>query len=160
MGGQEAYLAEKIPVYVQKVRGAATLEERMSHFLDLTRSILDAELEDFEVDRHVSTGRIYALLRNLAFEFTGNLHWHGWEGESRLKAYIADLKSRRPQATYTAVITDGLHFHVCRTEYDERDKDVALASIHGLNLVSPMMTPERALEDLRTLLSYLHQEQV
>ena len=103
----------------------------------------------------MSTGRVYALLGSLVFEFTGNLHWRGGEGESRLKTYIADLKSQRPQATYTAVITDGLHFHVYRPEYDESGRVVELASIHGLNLASPMMTPEQALQDLGTVLAYL-----
>ena len=155
MTGKEAYLAEKILDYVRTVSGTGNLEARLSHFMDLTRSIVGAEFDDFETDRRVSMGRVYASLGNLVFEFAANLHWHGWERESQLKAYIADLKSQRPQAAYTAIITDGLHFHVYRPGYDESGRVVELESIRGLNLASPMMTPEQALQDLDTVLTYL-----
>ena len=41
--------------------------------------------------------------------------------------------------------------------YDGTSGVVELEKTHGLNLVSPMMTPEQATHDLGVVLSYLHQ---
>ena len=155
--GQETPLSQKLREYVDTVRDTAGAEERRLQFLDLVRTVLGIPFSNFELRNEMYGGRMYALLGNLVFQVKANLHWQPKEAELQLKGYITELNSRGSQTNYIAIATDGLHFHVYRPRYDETSRVVELERIHGLNLVSPMMTPEQATNDLGIVLSYLHQ---
>ena len=160
MASQDTLVVQKLREYIDTVRETATLEEQRLKFSDLVRTVLGIPLGDLEVQSEMYGGQIYVLLGNLVLDFKRNLHWQPKDAELQLRRYIADLKSRRDQTAYIAIATDGLHFHVYRPQYDETGRLVELEKIHGLNLASPMMTPERAVRDLGMVLSHFHQERV
>ena len=109
--------------------------------------------DDFKLVSEVYAGRRYDLLGNLVFAFEGNLHWQIKESELRLHQYMADLKSRKPEADYFSMVTDGLHFHVYLPQYNEAGDVMRLEKIYGLNLPSPMTILEQATNDLGVILS-------
>ena len=158
MSGQESTLAQKLREYVETVRGTVSDDQRRRHFIDLVRSLLGVHLADFEVEKQVYKGRVDAPPVNLVFEFKLDIHWQREDAELQLKQHITDLKSRNPETTYTAIATDGLHFHVYVPHYDETGRVMKLENADGLNLDSPMMTSERAMHDLEVLLSHLRRE--
>ena len=158
MSGQEATSAQKFREYVETVRGTVSDNERLLYFMDLVRSLLGVHLVDFEVEKQVYQGRANAPPVNLVFEFKLDIHWQLEDAELQLKRHITDLKSRNPETTYTAIATDGLHFHVYIPHYDETGRVVKLENAAGLNLASPMMTSEQAVHDLKILLAHLRRE--
>ncbi len=93
------------------------------------------------------------------FEVKANLHWHQSDEELQIKQYITDLNFRKPQTNYVAIVTDGLHFHTSIPRYDETGRVVELEKVCGLNLDSPMSTPESAVQDLKVILSHFRREQ-
>ena len=157
MAGQETPLSQKLREYVDTVRDTAGPEERRLQFLDLVRTVLGLPLSNFELQNEMYGGRMYALLGNLVLEVKANLPWRPKEAQLQLEEYITELNSRRPQSNYIAIATDGLHFPIYTPRYDETGRVVELEKIHGLNLVSPMMTLEQATHDLGVVLSYPHQ---
>ncbi len=158
MASQETLVAQKLRAYIDTVRETASLEEQCLQFADLVRTVLGIPLGDSEVQSEMYGGQMYVLLGNLVFDFKRNLHWQPKDAELQLQRYIADLRSRRDQTDYIAIVTDGLRFHVYMPRYDETG--VELEKIHGLNLASPMMTPEWAMQDLGIILSHFRKEQV
>ncbi len=160
MASQETLVAQKLREYIDAVRETTSLEEQRLQFSDMVRTVLGIPLGDSEVQSEMYGGQMYVLLGNLVFDFKRNLHWQPKDAELQLRRYIADLKSRRDQTDYIAIATDGLHFHVYRSRNDETGRIVELEKIHGLNLASPMMTPERAVRDLGMILAHFRREQV
>ena len=153
MTNQETYLAAKLRDYIETTRGIAGPGERLDYFLDLVRDFVGLQPAEFNVDSEVYAGRDYALLGNLVFAFKGNLHWQSKDAELQLQQFMADLKSRRPEANYFAIVTDGLNFHVYLPQYSESGEVVRLEKAYGLNLTSPMATLEQATNDLGVILS-------
>ncbi len=156
MADQETSLAQKLRDYVDTVRSTDTLDKLRVHCMDLLLSLPDMQLADFKVEKDVYEGRVYTLLGNLVFDFERNLHWQLKDMEIHIKHYINDLQTRRPLTSYVVIATDGLSFHVYMPQYDESGKVMELEKIHGLNLASPMMTPERAMDELGMVFLKLH----
>ena len=119
--------------------------------INLVCAFLGMSATDFQVETY--SGQQFVLLANLVLEVKANLHWHQSNEELKTRQYIADLNSRKPQANYVAIVTDGLHFHTFIPRYDESGRVVELEKGCGLNLDSPLSTPESALQDLKTILS-------
>ena len=119
MASQETLVAQKLRAYIDTVRETASLEEQCLQFADLVRTVLGIPLGDSEVQSEMYGGQMYVLLGNLVFDFKRNLHWQPKDAELQLQRYIADLRSRRDQTDYIAIVTDGLRFHVYMPRYDE-----------------------------------------
>jgi hypothetical protein len=112
-------------------------------------------VRDLHIEKHEYEGRKYTVVGNLIFEFNRVMH-RGWgDPTESLKRCLANLKIQRGQAIFTAIATDGLSFHVYKPQFDEAGLVVEMEAIDGLNLASPMMTPERAQQDLGHILSHL-----
>ena len=158
MASQERLVEQKLQDYIEIVRETASLEEQCRQFSDLVRAVLGVRFGDSDVQSEVYGGQRYFLLENFVFDFKKNLHWQLKDAELQLRRYIADLRSRRDQTDYIAIVTDGLRFHVYMPRYGETG--VELEKIHGLNLASPMMTPERAVQDFGIILSHFRGQQV
>lgn len=139
--------------YVNTANVTSSLEQRLVNFVQFMRSISGVELGELEIDNQETSGRVYGLLGKLLFEFKRNLHWQLAESDGKLIAYLTDLKSRSPLTTYKAVATDGLHFHVYMPRYDDTGSVLKLERVNGLNMASPLMTPERAVQELAIILS-------
>ena len=159
MASQEESLVQRLGVYVNAMRVVPSLDERRLHLTELVRRLLGIPLADFEVESEVYVGRRYDLIGNLVLSVKGNLHWQPADDILQLKEYIDDLNSRRPQVDYTTIVTDGLFFHVYRPQYDQTGRVVELETIRGLNLSSPKMTPEQAVQDLSVVLSNFRRQQ-
>ncbi len=157
MADQETMLAQTLRNYIDTVRETVGIEERRLHLMDLVRTFLDMPATDFQVETY--SGRLFVLLANLVFEVRANLHWHLSDEELKIKQYLTDLNSRKPQANYVAIVTDGLHFHTFIPRYDETGRVVELEKVCGLNLDSSMSTPEGAAQDLKMILSDFFQGQ-
>ena len=125
--------------------------------MDLGCAFLGKPATDFQVELYF--GQQFVPLANLVLEVKANLHWHLSEEELKTSQYITDLNACKPQTNYVAIVTDGLHFHSCIPRYDETGKVVELEKVCGLNLDSPMSTPESAAQDLKVMLSDIFQEQ-
>ena len=153
MAAQEVSRSREFQDYVDTVGVTSSLEQRLVSFVQFMRSIWGGELGDLETDNQETSGRVYGILGSLLFEFRRNLHWQPAESEGKLIGYLTDLKSRRPLTTYKAICTDGLHFHVYEPRYDDTGRVVKLERVTGLNMASPLMTPERAVQELSIILS-------
>ena len=151
MADQETMLAQNLRDYISIIRETIGVEEKQLHLINLVCAFLGMSATDFQVETH--SGQQFVLLANLVLEVKANLHWHQSNEELKTRQYIADLNSRKPQANYVAIVTDGLHFHTCIPRYDETGRVVELEKGCGLNLDSPLSTPESALQDLKTILS-------
>ena len=114
---------------------------------------------DFHQENESYSRRLFILLANLVFEVKANLHSHQSDEELQIKQYITDLNFRKPQTNYVAIVTDGLHFHTCIPHYDETGRVVELEKVCGLNLDTPMSTPESSAQDLKMILSDFRREQ-
>ena len=156
MADQETMLAQTLRNYIDTVRETVGVEERRLHLMDLVRTFLDMSATDFQVETY--SGRVFLLVANLVFEVKANLHWHLSDEELKIKQYVTGLNSRKPQANYVTIVTDGLRFHICIPRYDETGRVVVLEKVCGLNLDSPISTPESAALDLKTILSDFFQE--
>ncbi len=159
MAEQETMLAQKLRDYIDTVRETVGVEERRLHLMDLVRTVLGMSATDFHQENESYSGRLFILLANLVFEVKPNLHWHHSDEELQMKQYITDLNFRKPQTNYVAIVTDGLHFHTCIPRDDETGRVVELEKVGGLNLDSPMLTPESAAQDLEMILSHFRREQ-
>ena len=148
MEDQEIALRQKLREYVDTVRSTTALDKVQAHCIDLLRSLPGTQLADIEVENEAHESRVYALLGNLIFDFERNIHWQSKDLEGHLKHYISYLRLQSPQTKYVVITTDGLSFHVYMPRYDKTDELVELEKIFGLNLASPMMTPERVMRDL------------
>ena len=157
MADQETMLAQTLRNYIDTVRETVGVEEKRLHLMDLVSTFLDMSATDFQVETY--SGRLFVLLANLVFEVKANLHWHQSDEELKTKQYITDLNYRKPQTNYVTIVTDGLHFHTCIPRYDETGRVVELEKVSGLNLDSPMSTPESAAQDLKKILSDFFQVQ-
>ncbi len=157
MEDQETMLAQTLRSYIDTVRETVGVEERRLHLMDLVRTFLDRSATEFQLETY--SGRLFILLANLVFEVKTNLHWHHSDEELQMKQYITALNFRKPQTNYVIIVTDGLHFHTCIPRYDEAGRVVELEKVSGLNLGSPMLTPEGAARDLKGILSDFFQEQ-
>ena len=157
MADQETMLAQSLRDYIGKVRDAVRVEEKQLHLTDLVCAFLGKSATDFQVETY--SGQQFVQLANLVLEVKANLHWQQSNEELKMRQYITDLNSRKPQANYVAIVTDGLHFHTFIPRYDESGRVVELEKVCGLNLDSPLSTPESALQDLKTILSDFFQEQ-
>jgi len=151
MADQETMLAQNLRDYIGIIRDAVGVEEKQLHLMNLVCACLGMSATDFQVETY--SGQQFVLLANLVLEVKANLHWHQSNEELKTRQYIADLNSRKPQANYVAIVTDGLHFHTFIPRYDEIGRVVELEKGCGLNLDSPLSTPESALQDLKTILS-------
>ncbi len=151
MADQETMLAQNLRDYIGIIRDSVGVEEKQLHLINLVCAFLGMSATDFQVETY--SGQQYVLLANLVLEVKANLHWHRSNEELKTRQYIADLNSRKPQANYVAIGTDGLHFHTFIPRYDESGRVVELEKGCGLNLDSPLSTPENALQDLKTILS-------
>ncbi len=157
MADQETMLAQNLRDYIGKVRDTVGVEEKQLHLMDLVCAFLGMSATDFQVETYA--GQQFVLLANLVLEVKANLHWHLSDEELKTRQYITDLNSRKPQTNYVIVVTDGLHFHTCIHRYDEIGRVVELEKVGGINLDSPMSTPESAAQDLKVILSDIFQEQ-
>ncbi len=157
MEDQETMLAQTLRNYIDTVRETVGVEERRLHLMELVRTFLDRSATEFQLETY--SGRLFVQLANLVFEIKPNLHWQQGEEELKTKQYMTDLNSRNPQPNYVTIVTDGLHFHTCIPRYDEAGRVVELEKVSGLNLGSPMSTPEGAARDLKGILSHYFQEQ-
>ena len=153
MAGELTSQPKKLRDYVEAVQLTSSLDERLSHVVDLLQSISGRELGDVRKGNGADTGRTYALLGNLLLALRWNVCWQRREIESQIIEYLKDLQSRGQRDTKTAIATDGLNFHVYSPLQGEAGKVVGLDCVHGLNLASPMMEPEQAVQDLGTMLS-------
>ena len=159
MADQEKMLAQKLRDYIDTVRETVGVEERRLHLMDLVRTVLGMSATDFHQENESYSGQLFILLADLVFEVKANLHWHHSDEELQIKQYITDLNFRKPQTNYVAIVTDGLHFHTCIPRYDETGRVVELEKVCGLNLDTPMSTPESSAQDLKMILSDFRREQ-
>ncbi len=157
MADQETMLAQNLRDYISIIRETVGVEEKQLHLINLVCAFLGMSATDFEVETY--SGQQFVLLANLVLEVKANLHWHLSDEELKTSQYITDLNSRKPQTNYVTIMTDGLHFHTCIPRYDETGRVVELEKVGGLNLDSPMSTPESAAQDLKVILSDIFQEQ-
>ncbi len=151
MADQETMLAQNLRDYIGIIRDTVGVEEKQLHLINLVSAFLGVSATDFQVETY--SGQQFALLANLVLEVKADLHWHQSNEELKTRQYIADLNSRKPQANYVAIVTDGLHFHTLIPRYDESGGVVELEKGCGLNLDSPLSTLESALQGLKTILS-------
>ena len=117
MADQETMLAQNLRDYIGIIRDAVGVEEKQLHLMNLVCAFLGMSATDFQVETY--SGQQFVLLANLVLEVKANLHWHQSNEELKTRQYIADLNSRKPQANYVAIVTDGLHFHTFIPRYDE-----------------------------------------
>jgi len=146
---------QKLSEYLGSVASVSTHDEWWRRFIDLLRSLPELQVRDLHIEKQEYEGREYTVVGNLIFEFNRVMH-KGWgDPTASLKRCLANLKTRRSQASFTAIATDGLSFHVYKPQFDEAGLVVEMKTVYGLNLASPMMTPEQAQQDLGHILSHL-----
>lgn len=144
----------KLSDYLGSVANASTHDEWWRRFIDLLHSLPEVQVTDLRIEKQEYEGREYTVVGNLIFEFNRVMH-KGWGDPTvSLKRYLANLKTQRTQASFTAIATDGLSFHVYKPQFDEAGLVIKMEPVYGLNLASPMMTPEQAQQDLGHILSH------
>ncbi|MBI2855289.1 MAG: hypothetical protein HYX93_00395, partial [Chloroflexi bacterium] len=109
--------AEALALYIQQMREAAHHDARRLLFMDWVRRVFGIDLNEFQVEERVYQGRVDAILGSLVFEFKSDLPGELEDAQSQLRRYISGLRETRAKATYTAIATDGLRFHVYAPRY-------------------------------------------
>ena len=150
---KQTFFAEELRYYIEAVREMACISERRALFMSIVREFLGVAPWESDMESIISSGECSERLGNLVFVFKGNLHSTAKNLEPRLHKYIEDPHFRMPQGDYLAVVTDGLHFHFYLAQYAEDSQIPEFTISNGMNLASPLMTPERAAQDLGMILA-------
>lgn len=89
-------------------------DARRSRFMDFARETLGIPVPEYKIEEPLvlQPGFIDALLGNLVFEFKKDIPREIEDAEGKLRKYLTDLRATMPQATFTAVATDGVRFRV------------------------------------------------
>jgi hypothetical protein len=138
--------------YLEQVRGVATSVEWLALFSDLCVALPSRVFPQPSPMPEVPGCYICG---NLLIEYRRDMHGRWGDPNASLRRSLAQTHAQRPHAPLAALATNGLAFHVYKPDFDESGHVVELHPADGLNLASPMMTPERAVQEISGLLERL-----
>jgi methylase of polypeptide subunit release factors len=151
--------SQTLAEYIPRVREAAHHDARRLRFLAWVQEAFGIDLNAVQVEEKVYRGLVDAILGNLVFEFKSDLPRELEDARGQLSRYISQLKEDSPNAVYTAVVTDGLRFHVYAPVYTSDGVTVAdLVPLGDVDLGQPSLDTDALFLWFDSLLSHYRQE--
>ncbi|MBM3925801.1 MAG: hypothetical protein FJ320_07405 [SAR202 cluster bacterium] len=143
---------EGLARYLERVRGAATPGEWWALFSDLCVALPGLERRKLPNPFSQAASPACGLCDNLVIEYRRDMHQRWGDPNAGLRLGVSEARARNPRLSLAALATNGLTFHVYTPDFDESGRVIGLHPADGLNLVSPMMTPQRSVEEMSGLL--------
>ena len=154
MHKKDTRLQRNLHEYIEAIENLNRHDDWWSHFMKIMRCIPNLQSTHLKSAKHMHEGYEFTVLENLIFQYTKDLHKR-WEDDSKqLRRFLGNLNAQHPQTAFTPVLTNGLAFHVYSPQTDQTGMITNLETVYGLNLSSPLMTPEQALSDLGNLFAH------
>jgi hypothetical protein len=143
---------QDMALYLEQVRGAATLSEWWSLFSNLCATLPSAPSHALPRPSAMSEVPGCYSCGNLVVEYRRDMHGRWGDPNASLRLGLSRSHARHPDAPLAALATNGLSFHIYKPDFDENGHVIEMRPVDGLNLASPMMTPQRAMDEISGLL--------
>ena len=138
--------------YLERVRGVATRSEWWALFSDLCADLPSMPGKGLPKPSSLADNPACCICNNLVIEYRRDMHQHWGDPNASLRLGLTQARTRHPDTPLAALATNGVAFHVYTADFDESGHVVELRPADGLNLASPMMTPQRAVDEISGLL--------
>ena len=123
--------------YLAPITDTLPVEDRQRLFIGWIRRTFHVDFAESSVNNQVYWSPVDNLFGTLVFEFRSNLAQERESARSALTESIAGLKKSFPEAVFTGIATDGIHFILYAPIYLEGG-----TSIQSLDLVSEINLSE------------------
>lgn len=154
MNRKDLRLERNLNEYIEAIGNLSRHDDWWNHFIKIIRCVPTLQSTDLKSVKHMHEGYEFTVLGNLIFQYKKDLHKRWGDDGKPLRRFLGNLNAQHPQTDFTPVLTNGLAFHVYSPQTDRTGMITTFETIYGLNLSSPLMTPEQALSDLRGLFAH------
>jgi len=137
--------------YLERVRSVATRNEWWTLFSDLCQALPSMPEKRLPQPSSLADSPTCCIYDNLVIEYRRDMHQRWGDPNAGLRLGLDRARAQQPHLPLAALATNGLAFHVYTADFDESGHVVELHPADGLNLASPMMTPQRAVDEISGL---------